>query len=126
MASIALYAGASRSLGQGDKLPSPSDIKKSYEQIWDENAGRNGKGNMVATFIAEKMTYDIKWGILNASQFASVKDKLPHGFFYFREGNVGDGSANGKKYYRGEIQADVLYAGGSHYYKDVSVQVIQK
>lgn len=131
MASIALYASDSISssgyMPSDSILPSPTSIKKSYEQIWDENAGRNSNGTMIATFVASKLTYDVTWGIMDATEFAWLKDYLHTGFFYFGESASRDTPPrNPSKYYRSEITAEIVYAGGHHYYKDVSVQVIEK
>ena len=121
---VALYAGSSTSLKQADLLPSPTSLSDSREPIWDENAGRNASGDMVATLKAQKRTYEIGWAILSSSEMSSVLDKLTAQPFYFAEGSKGTNPSSPIKCYRSAIAYEVIWAGAK-YYKNVSVSVIQ-
>ena len=123
MAVTRIYAGASTSMTQ---LPSPVSIQIKREQIWSEDTGRAQSGanqaEMIGTSVAEKLTYDIKWGVLTGSQLSVITTNMPRGFFYFGV-NTSTGTT---KFYRSEITYDIVQAGTETYYKDVSVSVIQK
>ena len=121
---VALYAGSSSTLRQSDLLPSPTSLSDSREPIWDEDAGRNASGDMVATLKAQKRTYEIGWAILTSSEMSTVLDKLTAQPFYFAEGSKGTNPSSSIKCYRSAIGYQVIWAGAK-YYKDVSVSVIQ-
>lgn len=122
MSVMKLYAGTSTSL---TLLPSPVSVQITREQIWSEDTGRAQSGanqaEMIGTSVAEKMTYNIKWGVITGTQLSTITTNMPKGFFYF---NV-NSSTGSTKYYRSEITYDVVQADDV-YYKDVSVSVIQK
>lgn len=122
---VNVYAGTTTSL---TKLPSPVSVMPTRETIWSEDTGRaqsgSNKAEMIGTAIAEKMTYAIKWGILTLTEFNTIVNNMPKGFFYFHVGSSSTSSPN--KYYRSEIAYEIITAGGVNYYKDVSVSAIQK
>lgn len=126
MAILKLYAGST--VASMSELPSPIDLKCTHEQIWSENTGRaqsgTNKAKMIGDVVAQKTTYQIKWGIINGTQLQQIKDGLTKGFFYFAVGTSQPSSAS--KYYRGEISFDWVQAGNQVMYKDVSVSVIEQ
>lgn len=133
-----IYAGATKESMQ--RLPSPTELNSSREIIWSEDTGRaqsteggsTTKGKMIGDVVAEKITYAVKWGVLNnisgdKDYFGLIPSLLTAGFFWFGIGTtLNDAKANAKKFYRGEIQYDYLPVGNAIYYKDVSVQVIEQ
>lgn len=126
---IGIYAGASAN-GVA-VLPSPVEVKPTMEIIWSENTGRAQSGAnqamMIGDVVAEKSTYAIKWGIINATDFASITGKLTAGFFYFAlADSLASAKTNAKPFYRSEIAYDVLPIGSTTYYKDVTVSVIEQ
>lgn len=141
---LGLYAGTSSSLTYSDLLPSPDTVTPTIEQIWDENTGRAQSGSnramMIGDSIAEKNTYNIKWGILNATQFSTVKTKLSTGFFYFGLGTqdtvtLANSSppSTPSKYYRSEISYEIIQVPNASktekvetFYKGVQVSVIEQ
>lgn len=131
MAILALWAGTeSSSLSNwtvaNNKLPSPISVDVTREEIWDADAGRNASGTMVATFVASKRTYNIKWGVLESSDFSKITSLLSTGFFQFGEGTATAKPSSTGVYYRSEISYTILIADTTTWYKDVSVSVIQK
>lgn len=126
MAVLRIYAGSSSS--SLTELPSPTDIDTSYEQIWSENTGRAQSGSNQASMIgdskAEKITYNIKWGVISPTQLGNIRSLLTRGFFYFAVGTSAPSSAS--QFYRSEITAKPFQAGSEVMYKDVAVSVIQK
>lgn len=124
------YAGNSATLTNSDRLPSPSDVKTSFEEIWDSEAGRNDNGTMIATYKASKTTHDITWGLLTSDEMQTVRDKLSTGFFYFgvggKSGSTYSPPSSASLFYRSEISRETLVVGQTRYYKNVSVQVIEK
>lgn len=127
MAVYAVYAGGTGTASSLTKLPSPVSVQVTREQIWSENTGRAQEGEhkaeMMGTSVAEKMTYNIKWGILDSTDYNKITSNMPKGFFYF---GVGITAPTPALYYRSEITYDVVQTKGTWYFKDVSVSVIQK
>ena len=126
---INLYAGATASTVA--KLPSPTDVKPSHEIIWSEDTGRAqsgvNKAKMIGSVVDEKMSYEIKWGILSATEFNTIKTELTPGFFYFAiDTTLGGAQSNAKTFYRSEIAYELLPVGSTTYYKNVSCSVIQQ
>ena len=129
MSILALWAGTTALTNwtvANNKLPAPISVDITKEQIWDADAGRNASGEMIATYVASKNTYNIKWGVLDSTEFSKVTTLLPTGFFSFGEGTPTAKPSSVASYYRSEISYTVLIAGDGQYYKDVSVSVIQK
>lgn len=122
---LKIYAGASA--GTLALLPSPVSIKNSRELIWSENTGRAQSGSsqakMIGDVVAQKKTYEIKWGIIEESDYNTIVNKLTGGFFNFGMGYV---PTNLGRFYRSEIQGELLPIGTKLYYKDVSVSVIEQ
>ena len=125
---LKIYAGRS-SLSE---LPSPIEVTPTFEIIWSENTGRaqsteggtTQKGKMIGDVIAEKKTYNIKWGVITDAQMSEIRTKLPTGFFYFAVGT--SAPSNPSKYYRSEISGEYLPIGNDIYWKDVAVSVIEQ
>lgn len=130
MAILALWAGTTGTLSNwtanNNKLPAPVSVDITREQIWDSEAGRNASGTMIATYVASKRTYNIKWGVLDGTDFSKITTLLTTGFFDFGEGTPTAKPSSVATYYRSEISYSVIMAGSSQYYKDVSVSVIQE
>lgn len=131
MSIITLYAGSSSTLTvASNQLPSPTSLKVSLEQIWDKDTGRAQEGankaKMLGESIAEKRTYAIEWGMLELADFQTITNLLDPGFFYFGVGTPTTPPSTPVKYYRSEIQYDMVQVGTDRYYKGVSVQVIEQ
>ena len=135
MSVLTLYAGSTLPFGTGanigdNQLPSPTSLKVSIEQIWSENTGRaqsgSNKAEMIGDSIAGKRTFAIEWGILDFTDFSKITQLLPRGFFYFGISDPDTPPSTPPKYYRSEIQYDMIQVGDTRYYKGVSVQVIEK
>ena len=112
-------------------LPSPTEVNPTFEMIWSENTGRAQSGSnqakMIGDVVAEKTTYNIKWGIITDSDMTTIKTKLPKGFFYFGVGtSLASAKTNAKKFYRSEIAGNYLPIGNSIFWKDVAVSVIEQ
>ena len=109
----------------GVDLPSPVEIGTSEEIIWSANTGRSTTGLMVGDVVAEKRTLNIRWGILTAAEYDSIRSNLRSGFHPFTL--TVDGAAATITAYRGAIAGTMLGTyGGVTYYNDVSVSVIQQ
>lgn len=128
MAVLNLYAGDSLPLTQ---LPSPVSLKPSLEIIWDQDTGRAqsgaNKAKMIGSAVDEKRTYEIKYGILKSSELQTIRNTLHKGFFYFCTGDTAPSSLSDvSKYYRGSITYEIVQVGGTRYYKDLTVSVIEQ
>ena len=109
----------------GQALPSPTELSTSEEIIWSSNTGRASDGGMIGTVIAEKRTFQLRWGVLTAAEYESIRTKLAAGFHPFTL--VMDGTSATVEAYRGTLSGTVLGTfGGATYYKDASVSVIQQ
>ena len=129
MAIMRIYAGPSAS--SMSELPSPVELKRTSEQIWSENTGRaqsgTNKAKMIGDVVATKKTYQIKWGILTASQINTINSLLTKGFFYFAAAtSLSTAQSNATKFYRSEFTYDILQAGPTVVYKDAAVSVIEQ
>ena len=126
MAVMNIYAGSSA--GRLTKLPSPTELKTSFEQIWSENTGRAqsgvNKAKMIGDVVATKMTYSVKWGVLTYDELQTIRNNLTTGFFYFAIGTSTPSTAY--KFYRGNIGYNIIQAGANVYYKDVTVDIIEQ
>ena len=128
--SIGIYAGST--VAGMTILPSPVEAKRSKEIIWSQDTGRTVGSNakMIGDIIAEKETFQIRWGVLTEADFNSICTALtyiPDGFFYFAMADtLAHAKSNAKKFYRSEIQGDPLPIGDTLYYNNVSVSVIEQ
>lgn len=137
MAHIRIFACPSdTTMSSAHELPSPTDITGSSEQIWSEDTGRAQSGSnqamMIGKSITSKQTYSIQWDVLatdkdgTASQkLDKIRNSLTRGFFKFGM-SIDNSVPSGYIAYRSEIQYSVAQAGNEAYYKDVSVQVIER
>ena len=126
---LGIYAGTS--VSKMAILPSPVSVNPTFEMIWSENTGRAQSGSnqakMIGDVVAEKVTYNIKWGIITDAEMTTIKTKLPKGFFYFGVGTtLANAKNNAKKFYRSEIAGDYLPIGNNIFWKDVAVSVIEQ
>ena len=130
MAIVAVYAGDSANLTSENKLPSPSRMQVSVEQIWSQDTGRAqsgvNKAKMIGDSLTSKQTYALEWGLLEYSDFRKIERLLPRGFFYFGKGTTAQPPSNPTTYYRSEIQYEVIQVGTTQYYKNITTQVIEQ
>lgn len=129
MAHMNIYAGAAAD--NMSLLPSPVDVKPSEEIIWSENTGRAqsgaNKARMIGDVVAEKTTYTIQWGMLTRTELNLIKSKLKAGFFWFGMGTTAaSAEEHASKFYRGNIVAELVQAGGTTYYKNTEVTIIEQ
>lgn len=126
---LGIYAGST--VNSMTQLPSPVEVDPTFEIIWSENTGRAQSGasqaKMIGDVVAEKKTYNIKWGIIPDSDMTSIKSKLTAGFFYFGVGtSLNDAKSVAAKFYRSEIAGNYLPLGDDIYWKDVAVSVVEQ
>lgn len=130
MAVLTLYAGSSSTMTSSNKLPSPSKLQVSIEQIWDENTGRaqsgDNKAKMIGDSLVSKHTYAIEWAMLESTDFQKITDLLTRGFFYFGIGTPTTPPSSPVKYYRAEISYEIIQVGTTRYYKGIATQVIEQ
>lgn len=109
----------------GVTLPSPEEIGTSEEIIWSSNTGRSTTGLMIGDVVAEKRTLNIRWGVLTAAEYDTVRANIRSGFHPFTL--TVDGVSATITSYRGAITATMLGTyGGVTYYRDAAVSVIQQ
>jgi hypothetical protein len=109
----------------GTALPSPTELTVSEEIIWSANTGRGASGLMLGDVVAEKETFEIRWGVLTAAQREEIRSRLVSGFFPVTV-TIGD-TAVTLTVYRGTLTGNILGTfGGVTYYRDTAVTVIQQ
>ena len=107
------------------ELPSPVELSTADEIIWSSNTGRSATGKMIGDVVAEKKTFEIRWGVLTKSQKDVIAQRLTSGFVSFQV--VIDGNSTTIDVYRGTLNASLLGTyGGVTYYKEASVSVVQQ
>ena len=126
---VGIYAGTS--VANMALLASPVAVKQSKELIWSENTGRaqsgSNKAKMIGDVVAEKETYNIKWGIITNAELTTIASHLPKGFFYFAMAtSLTSAQNNAIKCYRSQIDYEVLPIGNTIYIKDATVDVIEQ
>ena len=84
--------------------------------------GRTLTGTMVGDVVAEKKNLSIKWNWLTEQQAALIKKNLATGFFPITFRDYGTNVTI--ESYRGTIAKEV--GGDIFYYKEVSVDIIQR
>ena len=109
----------------GVTLPSPTELTTGDEIIWSANTGRSTTGMMIGDVIAQKKTFNIKWGVLTLAQFNAIKQNILSGFHAFTL--TLDNSPVTVTSYRGTLTGELLGTfGGETYYKSANVSVIQQ
>ena len=107
------------------ELPAPVSMRVADEIIWSSDTGRTLTGTMVGDVVAEKKKLSIKWNWLTEQQAALIKKNLATGFFPITFRDYGTNVTI--ESYRGTIAKEVGGdIGGIYYYKEVSVDIIQR
>lgn len=109
----------------GIELPAPISVTIDGEVIWSEDTGRALTGLMVGDVIAEKKKLTVKWGPLIESDVDTIKKCLPAGFFSITFRDLG--GYHTMTAYRGALNMEPIgEIGGGYFYKNVSVDIIQR
>ena len=112
-------------VANGVTLPSPVEITTTDEIIWSANTGRAASGKMIGDVVAQKKTFDIKWGVLPQADFNKIRSNLKPGFYPFKI--TVDGGSTTITSYRSNVVSSILGTfGGITYRKDTSVTIIQQ
>ena len=107
------------------ELPAPVSMSVADEIIWSSDTGRTLTGTMVGDVVAEKKNLSIKWNWLTEQQAALIKKNLATGFFPITFRDYGTNVTI--ESYRGTIAKEVGGdISGIFYYKEVSVDIIQR
>lgn len=98
----------------------------SHETLWSEGTGRSaGTGAMTGSIVARKRTYQLEWGAITQAQFNAIKNALNSADFMPVTFNF-DGTVESGTFYRSNLAGNVLGTfGGTVYYHEVSVQLIE-
>lgn len=103
------------------------ELKRSDELLWSEGTGRAAStGKMAGSVVAQKQTYSLKWGVITDAQYASIRSAIGGGFLSL-DVKVNGATLADCTVYRGNITAELLGVfGGTAYYKDASVELIER
>lgn len=102
------------------------EFKRGDELLWSEGTGRGASsGLLVGSVIAAKQTYSVKWGMLTHAQYTALRNAIPNGFFTFQATANGTTLANITAY-RGAITETLVGTITENYWKDVSVDFVQR
>jgi hypothetical protein len=106
-------------------LPSPVAIDTSDEIIWSANTGRSASGKMLGTVIAQKQSFNVKWGVLTKGELETIKTNVKAGFYPFEISMDGDRASLSS--YRSTLTYSVLGTyGGVTYYNNATVTIIEQ
>lgn len=109
----------------GVSLPSPTEVSTTDEVIWSSNTGRSTSGKMIGDVVAEKQTFEIKWGVITEAEFQLIRRNIRSGFHPFTL--TIDGTDTTITSYRGNIVSPILGTfAGVTYRKEASVTIIQQ
>ena len=101
-------------------------LKRSDEMLWSEGTGRAATdGLMTGSVVAKKQTWNIQWGMLTKAQYDVVRS-IPVGFFQVSIESNGATLAL-ISCYRGNVAGEFVGVhGGTAYWKDVTVDLIER
>ncbi len=102
-------------------------IKRSDELLWSEGTGRAATtGQMVGSVVARKQSYTLEWGVLTASQYATVRGVAGSGFVSLVI-TVDGATLADCTVYRGKVDGELLgVIGGTTYYKGVTLELVER
>lgn len=112
----------------GTVLPAEiTELSRNDELLWSEGTGRSATtGAMTGSVVAKKQTYAIAWGVITAAQYTTIRNAIGGGFKSLKI-EIGSSTLANITVYRGNISANYLgQFGGVAYFKDVSVELIEK
>lgn len=111
----------------GKALPSGLvSLKRNDELLWSEGTGRGATdGKLVGSVVARKQTYSLQWGMLTQAEYDLVKG-IKGGFVPVRIA-IGGATICNMTGYRSNVSGDIAgYAGGRLWWKNVSVDLIER
>ena len=111
----------------GTSLPSSiTGLKQSNELLWSEGTGRGAtSGYLVGSVIAPKKTFAVQWDILTSSEYTALLAAIPNGFFSLVIQIDGETIAS-NNCYRGALAAEFVGSFGNNYWRNVSVDFIER
>lgn len=111
----------------GTALPAElTELRRGDELLWSEGTGRGATdGLLVGSVVARKQTWQAVWAVLTKAQYDVVR-AIPQGFFTLlvKDGNTTIATLT---VYRSNVEGQLLGTfGGTTYWRDVSVQFIER
>ena len=108
----------------------PGDIitmKRSDELFWSEGTGRSAStGRLSGSIVARKMTYTFEWGPITQAQYDAIRTAADSATFMTLSVKVNGSTVASTTVYRSNVAGDLMQvAGGTTYYKNVSVQFVE-
>ena len=117
MAAISITIGGT-ALPVGDLV----SCRRSDELLWSDGTGRSAStGALCGSVVAEKFTYELRWGVIDQTTLNSIKSILPAKSIVVKVNNVTVASST---IYRSNIESEMV-EGCAGYYKDVTVSLIE-
>lgn len=112
----------------GTVLPTDElvSLKRSDELLWSDGTGRSAStGTMCGSVVAQKLTYELRWGVITQAQYDSIRTIVGVGFRPLVV-KVNDATVASANVYRSNIDADLLgVEGGTAFYKDATVTLVE-
>ena len=102
------------------------ELKRGDELLWSEGTGRSASsGQMVGSVVAQKQTFSIRWGVITAGQYATIRSAIGSGFLSLTI--TINGSSISETVYRGSMTGEFVGVfGGVAYWKDIVVELIER
>lgn len=103
------------------------ELTRGDEMLWSDGTGRGASdGLLVGSVVARKQHWGIRWGVIPQSDYDAIRNALPPRFVTFRVQIDGSTVAEIAAY-RSEINGEFLGVhGGTPYWKDVEVELIER
>ena len=103
------------------------ELKRSDELLWSEGTGRSAStGAMAGSVVAQKQTYTLTWGPITAAQYKSIRSACGPGFESLSI-EVNGAELADCTVYRGNISGTLMGVhGGTAWYRDVSVELVER
>lgn len=122
MAAISITIGGT-ALPVGDLV----SCRRSDELLWSDGTGRSAStGALCGSVVAEKFTYELRWGVIDQTTLNSIKNVLPALGTDFKTVvvKVNNVTVASSTIYRSNIESEMV-EGCAGYYKDVTVSLIE-
>ena len=98
--------------------------RRSDELLWSDGTGRSAStGALCGSVVAEKFTYELRWGVIDQTTLNSIKTILGTSFKTITV-KVNNTTVASSTVYRSNIEAEMV-EGCAGYYKDVTVSLIE-
>ena len=107
-------------------LPTPKDVKYSFNKLWSQNTGRLDSGYFVGDLIGIKKKYEVTFPALSATDEATVRAAINTDFAAVEIKNA-EGGTDSINAYFGDLNVEAYsWKNGIQYAVNASVSIIER